>query len=723
MQVSLALLSCCAALIGALTFGLHERALTSRFITEIATSHSSVTVLGVVVKDPSYTKERVIGSSLRSSELTYVVRASEIRVNSDKSAGTIFHTRLPLRVFGGTKVELGETLQIAGRISVARDHRVSGNISAQKLTHIHNPTPLFHVMNLLRSDFREVAASFHSDAGALIPGMVLGDTSLQSSEFQKIMRRVGLTHITAVSGANFVLVATFLEWLLQWFIRRKFSRVLITGLTLALFILLVRPSPSVLRAAVMVGVVLIARLQRSSSVGIAALGCAITVLLLCDPFQALEPGFALSVLATSGILFLAPKFEEKLTDRGTPKVLSAALAIPLAATILCTPVIVAISGQLSLISIPVNMAVAPLIAPITIVGFIGVLVTICSTSLARLLLKLAIIPTEIIVQIARRAAHVPAVKISLALLVSIFLLSTIHLITKKINGVRRFLSLLIIIVLLVEIPRLQTFPSVNWQLFQCDVGQGDALVYRTNGNHALLIDTGPDPDLIDRCLSQLHITNIDLLILTHSHADHVNGLSGVQRGRKIHSVWANFNCDIEHHQVFQGEKYSLAGLSISVLWPTRQSINAQHFGTNAIHGDGSDENNKSITVLISSAPSSGQNVTLLATGDIEPEAQSEIARTFTQKINILKVAHHGSRYQDFTWLNQLRPDLALISVGAGNSYGQPSPTTVAALSQLNARILRTDKDGAVEVKWSYDSTQLRISINREGHSWWRVRWA
>ena len=652
-----------------------------------------------------------------------MVRASEIRVNSENSAGAIFHTRLPLRVFGGTKVELGEALAITGRISVARDHRVSGNISAHKITHFRQPTPLFHILNLLRSDFREVAASFHSDAGALIPGMVLGDTSLQSSEFQKIMRRVGLTHITAVSGANFVLVATFLEWLLQWFIRREFLRVAITGSTLTLFIFLVRPSPSVLRAAVMVGVVLFARLHRSNSVGIAALGCAITVLLLCDPFQALEPGFALSVLATAGILFLAPKIEEKMLDRGAPKFLSTALAIPLAATILCTPVIVAISGQLSLISIPVNIAVAPLIAPITIVGFIGVLVTIGSAPLARLLLNLAIFPTEIIVQIARRAAHVPAVKISLALLFLVFLLSSIHYLTKKPKKVRKLLALLLISMVLIEIPRLQSFPSAHWQLFQCDVGQGDALVYRTSGSHAIVIDTGPDPDLMDRCLSQLHITDIDLLILTHSHADHVNGLAGVSRGRKIHSVWANFDCAIEHREVFLGEKYVLNGISLSVLWPTRQSINSQNIATNTIHGDGSDENNKSITVLISATPSSGQNVTLLATGDIEPYAQSEIAKTFSHKVNILKVAHHGSRYQDFTWLSHLRPDLALISVGAGNSYGQPSPTTVAALSQLNARILRTDKDGAVEVKWSYDSTQLKISINREGHSWWRVRWA
>jgi len=645
-----------------------------------------------------------------------------MRVDEVKTGEKIFHTRLPMRVFGGTRVELGETIEISGRISNSHDRRVGANISAQRVIQIRGPTRFTHFTSSLREKFRAVARTFHSDAAALIPGMVLGDISLQSAEFQKIMRRVGLTHITAVSGANFVLVATFMEWLLQWIFRREKTRLIITGGTLILFIFLVRPSPSVLRAAVMVAVVLIARSQRSYSIGIAALGCAVTTLLLLDPFQALEPGFALSVLATAGILFIAPmidKYCEEKSGGHIPASLITALSVPLSATILCTPVIVAISGQLSLVTIPVNIAVAPLIAPITISGFISALLVPFFPEIARLLM-IAVQPlAALIVWIARSAATLPSLHISLALLGIIFILF-LALVVKFVRSKLFTLSVLVFVTLVavVELPALIAFPTHNWNIFQCDVGQGDGLIYKTTLHHAIVIDAGPDPELIDRCLKRLRINVIDLLILTHSHADHVNGLPGILRGRRVQSVWANFDPGISHQQVFQGNTYVSPHVKISVLWPQQNNFSGPQ-----LSGDGSTENNKSITVLMRSrSVNPSQEVTLLATGDIEPPAQAEIAKYFSSKITIIKVPHHGSRFQDFSWLAKVKPDIALISVGAGNSYGQPSLTTITALTQLHTKVFRTDSDGAIEVGWSYDSAHLKIRIRREGHAWWKVRW-
>ena len=717
VQRSLILISCTASLIGAFSFAIHERALTSNAITSIATSREHVKVRGKVIRDPVLTHERVVGSTKRPRELTYLMRVDEV-----KTGEKIFHTRLPMRVFGGTRVELGETIEISGRISNSNDRRVSANISAQRVIQIRGPTRFTHFTSSLREKFRAVARTFHSDAAALIPGIVLGDISLQSAEFQKIMRRVGLTHITAVSGANFVLVATFMEWLLQWIFRREKTRLIITGGTLILFIFLVRPSPSVLRAAVMVAVVLIARSQRSYSIGIAALGCAVTTLLLLDPFQALEPGFALSVLATAGILFIAPmidKYCEEKSGGHIPASLITALSVPLSATILCTPVIVAISGQLSLVTIPVNIAVAPLIAPITISGFISALLVPFFPEIARLLM-IAVQPlAALIVWIARSAATLPSLHISLALLGIIFILF-LALVVKFVRSKLFTLSVLafVTLVAVVELPALIAFPTHNWNIFQCDVGQGDGLVYKTTLHHAIVIDAGPDPELIDRCLKRLRINVIDLLILTHSHADHVNGLPGILRGRRVQSVWANFDPGISHQQVFQGNTYVSPHVKISVLWPQQNNFSGPQ-----LSGDGSTENNKSITVLMRSrSVNPSQEVTLLATGDIEPPAQAEIAKYFSSKITIIKVPHHGSRFQDFSWLAKVKPDIALISVGAGNSYGQPSLTTIAALTQLHTKVFRTDSDGAIEVGWSYDSAHLKIRIRREGHAWWKVRW-
>ncbi|NDF10924.1 MAG: MBL fold metallo-hydrolase, partial [Actinobacteria bacterium] len=396
-----------------------------------------------------------------------------------------------------------------------------------------------------------------------------------------------------------------------------------------------------------------------------------------------------------------------------------ALSVPLSATILCTPVIVAISGQLSLVTIPVNIAVAPLIAPITISGFISALLVPFFPEIARLLMTAVQPLAALIVRIARTAATLPSLHISLALLGIIFILF-LALVVKFVRSKLFTLSVLVFVTLVaaLELPALIAFPTHDWHIFQCDVGQGDGLVYNASQHHAIVIDAGPDPELMDRCLKRLRINVVDLLILTHSHADHVNGLPGILRGRRVQSVWANFDPGISHQQVFQGNTYVSPHVKISVLWPQQNNFSGPQ-----LSGDGSTENNKSITVLMRSpSVNPSQEVTLLATGDIEPPAQAEIAKYFSSKITIIKVPHHGSRFQDFSWLAKVKPDIALISVGAGNSYGQPSLTTITALTQLHTKVFRTDSDGAIEVGWSYDSAHLKIRIRREGHAWWKVRW-
>ncbi|MTA98543.1 MAG: hypothetical protein F2540_02060, partial [Actinobacteria bacterium] len=142
--------------------------------------------------------------------------------------------------------------------------------------------------NSIRSSFRKLIPA--GDAGSLIPGLILGDTSLQSEAFTTKMRRVGFSHLTAVSGANFALVAAFVLWLMQFLFKDIRSRLIITGLVLIFFIFLVRPTPSVLRAAVMTTVLLIAKFRGDNSLGIPALGAAIGLLVLLDPFQAIDPG-------------------------------------------------------------------------------------------------------------------------------------------------------------------------------------------------------------------------------------------------------------------------------------------------------------------------------------------------------------------------------------------------------------------------------------------------
>ena len=556
---------------------------------------------------------------------------------------------VPVRVIGfGDEYLPSARFTATGKLLASNEPRVAALfISWKKFRSIDEATWWQQKLGSVRKGLRAAAMS-----EPLIPGMVLGDTSLQSVEFSDAMRRSGLAHLTAVSGANFAIISSFLLWLMQFPIRKVRARLLVTSIFLVAFIGLVRPSPSVLRAAAMAAVVIFAKSHRSQSHSIPSLGFAIAIVVIADPWQSRDPGFALSVLATAGLLLIAPKLR-------LPK----GFAEPIAATILCSPIIVALSGYLSITSIFANVLAAPLVAPVTILGFIAALLP----PLAPLLIPLAKIPAGLITKIAFRAADFPVIQLKSALLI-LLLAAALFL------G-RRYLILILPLLLLVTY--LQRWPNNDWQIVNCDVGQGDALVLKVAPKSAVVIDTGPEPKLIDQCLKSLSITQIPLLIITHPHADHIGGLSGAIHNRKVGRVLQDAT---------RGEVLQVADMRIEILWPDGVSHSFVDTG-----GEGSAINNESIVALITT-----HAYKLLATGDAEPDVQRLLT---PPKVDYLKVAHHGSKYQDKRFNALADPTIAIISVGAGNKYGHPADSTV----KLFKKVLRTDNNGAIAIDPNTDS--------------------
>jgi competence protein ComEC len=550
---------------------------------------------------------------------------------------------VPVRVIGfGDEYLPSARFRATGKLLASKEPRVAALfISWKKFRSIDEATWWQQKLGNVRKGLREAAES-----EPLIPGMVLGDTSLQSVEFSDAMRRSGLTHLTAVSGANFAIISSFLLWLMQFPIRKVRARLLVTSIFLVAFIGLVRPSPSVLRAAAMAAVVIFAKSHRSQSHSIPSLGFAIAIVVIADPWQSRDPGFALSVLATAGLLLIAPKLR-------LPK----GFAEPIAATILCSPIIVALSGYLSITSIFANVLAAPLVAPVTILGFVAALLP----PLAPFLVALAKIPAGLITKIAFKAADFPVIQLKSALII-LMLGGALFL------G-RRYLILLLPLLLLITY--LQRWPNNDWQIANCDVGQGDALVLKVAPKSAVVIDTGPEPKLIDQCLKSLSISQIPLLIITHPHADHIGGLSGALPNRKVGRVLQSAT---------RGEVLQVGDMRIEILWPDGASHSFADTG-----GEGSAINNQSIVALITTS-----TYKLLATGDAEPDVQGLLT---PPKVDYLKVAHHGSKYQDPRFNALADPTIAIISVGAGNKYGHPADRTV----KLFKKVLRTDKNGAIAI--------------------------
>ena len=625
--------------------------------------------------DPHLTAKRVSGRNFLPPSYSALASLREIRIGQSS-----YKLYIPIR-FITTDIEVadllpGQKISAEVRILRSKEPRVAALLIAnQKVEVLNQPSRWAKSLGKVRLGLR--AASGNGDAGSLIPGMVLGDTSLQSENFRSDMRRSGLTHLVAVSGANFAIVSVFILWLAQFLFRTMRFRILATAIVLIAFIALVRPSPSVLRAAAMAAVLLIAYATKRGADSLPALGFAIAAVVIGDPWQGRDPGFALSVLATAGLLLFAPRIIAYL-ERYCPKIIAQAIAAPIAATVFCAPVIVAISGFLSPMSILANLLAAPAIVPITIVGFIAALLSPFIPGLSSLLITSIKPLAWWIANVADWAAGFRVLTIGKGLwgfVAVIVAIALIILLPRKI--------VIATVLIALSLSYLQRFPGGDWQVANCDIGQGDGAAINLGNNRAIVIDTGPDPELIDRCLKQLSIREIPLLILTHGHADHIAGLSGAIKNRKVGATW--------YGNVKRGHIAQIGNTKIKVLWPD----NGEY-----------DPNNSSIAVRIDTP-----DFSLFAGGDMEPLTQAVIAPELTS-VDIYKVSHHGSAYQDESFTSALAPQVAMISVGVSNSYGHPAANTLALLRQVSAKVLRTDVNGAIAIAADRHRLKIRTSKGR-----------
>ena len=272
----------------------------------------------------------------------------------------------------------------------------------------------------------------------------------------------------------------------------------------------------------------------------------VVVLLLADPGLGRSYGFALSVLATAGLLVVAPGWRRSLA-RWMPPVLADALAVPAAAQVVCAPVIVMLAGNVSLVSVPANLLVAPAVAPATVLGVLTALVAPVSPALAQLR-RLPRVGARGLDRgrgpgvgpgAGRRPSGGRPGCAARCLLAGSGGSSAWWWGPAPAPTPRRLAAGLAVapaarrVAARVRAPRGR--PRSTRAVF-CDVGQGDAVVVPTAPGHALLVDAGPDPDAVDRCLSDLGIARWTRWCSRHLHADHVEGLPGALRGRSVGEI-------------------------------------------------------------------------------------------------------------------------------------------------------------------------------------------
>ncbi|MET8797965.1 ComEC/Rec2 family competence protein [Nocardia sp. NPDC004568] len=260
----------------------------------------------------------------------------------------------------------------------------------------------------LRSDLVAAAAgALAPDPAGLLPALVVGDTSALSDRVHADFAAAGLQHLTVVSGANFsILLAAVLAVTRLLTLGPRLSS-LCAAVALVSFVIIARPDPSVLRAAAMGSVTLLALLTGRRRQALPALCAAVIALLALWPALAVKAGFALSVLATGALLLLAPSWVDHLRGRGWRRLPAELVAVAAAAFVVTTPLTIAISGQLSLVAVAANILVAPVIAPITIGGALAAVAATCWDPLAHLILCPIGPPLWWLLTVATEAAAAP----------------------------------------------------------------------------------------------------------------------------------------------------------------------------------------------------------------------------------------------------------------------------------------------------------------------------
>lgn len=562
------------------------------------------------------------------------------------------------------------------------------------------------------------------DAQALTLGLAIGDSSQASQQLIADMKIVSLTHLVAVSGANCAIVVGAVYLLLRKFGLR--TRVFSSIAVLIFYVFFVGAQASVLRAAVMACAVMLSMLFGRKTNPVVILSLAATALLVADTKQATSFSFALSVAATAGILVLAPSLYERLKKR-LFKPIALALAVSTASQLMCFPILLQLQDGLATYSLIANLLCEPLVAPITVLSLIAVSVS-WVTPLSSGIFYLASLASALIASIAHFFANLPLATASwlpgtLGTLLAILLAASSAIWLKAKSASSRFSAGTVALLCLTasfaglanSAVQLSRWPQQDWQIASCDVGQGDATVVRSNEKIAL-IDVGRFDPKIDTCLNQLGVNRIDLLVLTHFDFDHVGGLAGALSGRSVDIALLSPFEDLrpavnktremlnqaQAKTVFaeRGMSGSIGRVEWSVLSPSKTAAEAE------------DSNDASITMLFRF-----EDFSLLTLADLGEKGQMRIASESSGWLSpwvrshdlVMKVSHHGSADQYAEFIEYLKPEVALISVGRSNGYGHPTKRTLNLLSRTSSIICRTDLLGSIGVSRSSDGFSFAAS--------------
>lgn len=564
------------------------------------------------------------------------------------------------------------------------------------------------VDSLRRHSRESLEAGGHGTATGLLKGMVLGDTSDVPDPVIDDLRDAGLLHLLAVSGQNVVLLGFVIMIICRALMlsRRVAAAAAITAV--CAYVPLTGADPSILRAGTVGVLGLVAMLFGRRAPRFYLLAVSAAVLLTLNPNYLLEPGFQLSYAAVLSIFLVAPSIVRLLGF--LPALLAEVAAVSAAAGLATAPITLAHFQQVSLVTIPANVAAAPVAGPVMFLGTLAIIAAPVSQAASRLISLAATACTGYLVEVGGYFASLPAA-VYVGTAPSLVVILLFYAMLVAVAAVVRKISWQDIVGRLGR-SKLWVVPAAIFLFFlgaACfgspkadppgtytvsflDVGQGDATLIQVPGGATVLVDGGPGSSVLDR-LRESGVDRIDAMVLSHPHADHVAGLTLVLEKYDVGTVYdtaapstspvyADFlraieRKDIPYVPMRAGDRLDFGELALEAFSPGDELV--------------PDDINANSLVLVASYG----DMDVLLPGDAEGRILSALG---LPEVEGLKVSHHGSSDDSLgQLLAALKPQVAVISVGTGNDYGHPAESTLDKLKDARVSSYRTDRDGTVRL--------------------------
>lgn len=683
-----------------------------------------ILIVGTIIEEPRIIEKN---ENLRAR---YTLEITEIEeFNERKKASGKVYLYAPYK---GETAKIGDTLEAFANIKKVRP---AGNPGAyDRFTHLlsegitaeafggksgvkiieGDAYPILRKAAEIRLHYKNAMEKVmpKEDAAAIF-AMLFGGYSGLKEELVEAFTVTGIVHILSVSGSHVSMLAAVIAWLGKIFRVPKIFLTVLIIIIIGFYTALAGFVPPALRAAVMGCLAFFGAAIERDADAKRALTLVALAFLFYNPLLLFHISFQLSFLATAGLICLTPKLTKILLSYRLPYALSASFALTIGAQLLTLPIIAYYFHRLSVSSLLANLLIVPIVEFIIVIGLFAGIVAFILPFLGKVIFLFDSLILGFVYELTRLLAKIPYDSIYLptmgvflsavyySLFIPILLEESIReKFCNILQPYKKSFGVFCVIFALVGLTFVFLRPKEAMFAF-IDVGQGDAMVVKTPSGKAFMLDTGGNRDgafdvgaKVDVPFLLYHdITGLDCIFLTHAHEDHAAGAGGILKHIPVKAViTANEGIDAYQQSMKvgqnimkkttfsvpnKGDVFTIDGVKVEVLHAPKTAAG---------------ENEMSNLYRVSYGAAS-----VLVTGDMLKEEETKLAANGEDiSATILKVGHHGSKTSSSVeFLKRVNPKFAVISVGADNSFGHPHSDTLKNLTEVGAKIFRTDRDGAI----------------------------